>query len=116
MDTGLKQGDKLNIIPPEAIIKVELSGSFYADLQQQLWAMLEEQMNQGKDPLDINKRLKELEKAGFDPKNLWEVQICTLLGLIFAIEKAAKEQGHMIEREALDVLKENSSEEASPEN
>ena len=112
MDTELKPGDKVKKIPPEAMIKLEVSGSFYAELQQILFVMLDEQRQQGKDSLEINKRLKELENE--PPQNLWEVQILTILGLIFAIEKAAQEQKLMVETDALDFIK-NSVEGASPE-
>ena len=112
MDNELHPGDKIKHIPFDALIDIQISGAFYADLQQQLFILLQQKESEGAEK--VNKRLKELETE--QPKDFWEFQVTTLLAILYATENAAKKQGHIVATEALDYLpKEDSTEGASPE-
>ena len=77
---------KLPVIPDDAIIKIEISGYFYKQLQQLLLATA-----QTKSPEDLKKVLIKI-KENNQYEDIFEAQVHTLTSLITSIEKAAKEQ------------------------
>jgi len=112
MDNELHPGDKIKHIPFDALVDIQISGAFYADLQQQLFILLQQKEGEGIEK--VNQRIKELETR--QPNDFWEFQITTLMAILYATENAAKKQGHIVETEALDYIpKEDSVEGASPE-
>jgi len=99
---------KVDTIPLNALMNIQVSGAFYNTIQQLLVALLSEKQDQMEELVPL---LKELETRA--PKNLWENQVVIFTALMTAIEDAAKEQ-KLIVREDASKFVSNSSE-ASPE-
>ncbi len=78
---------KVETIPFDASVKLDMPGSFYARLQQLLMSY-----SQLKSPEDLQKALKKLG-TDEEPGDEVEYHLFTLTILIHEIEKRAKEQG-----------------------
>jgi len=97
---------KINVFKPDAIIKLEISSSFYNKLQQLLFALVSE-----KEPDIVVLTLKELETR--EPQNMWEHHVMIYLALIAAADEAAVAQDLFVKKDLSDIFP--SSAEASPE-
>lgn len=86
---------KVKSIPFEKIVKVEVSGFFYARLSQLLTNFVAD--NQ----IELLPALEELKKR--DPKSTKEYDLITLVSLCTAIEEAAKKQ-ELIEEHTVEEL------------
>ena len=99
--------DKLDILPFEALVKIEVNGHFYARMQNCLFALMQEKEGT---PNELAIILKELESR--EPQNLWEEQVSILLSIIFEIDSEAAKQGVMVKKVISDL---SPSQGASPE-
>ncbi len=77
---------KVETIPFDVKIKMEMPGGFYARLQQLLLSY-----SQSKTPVDMQEALKRLGTKE-EPINEFEYHLFTLTILVHEIEKNAKEQ------------------------
>ena len=98
--------NKIDVIPSESLIKIEVSGQFYARMQNCLFALMGEKKD---NPNELAIILKELETR--EPQNLWEEQISILLSILFEIDNQASKQGIIVKKDVSDYL----PPEASPE-
>lgn len=73
-------------IPFDALVKIEVSGSFAGRLQQLLIFMMEK-----KSPGEIHKIIEELRTK--EPEDVYSFNLLTIIILIQEIEKQAIEQG-----------------------
>jgi len=88
-------------IPLDAIMNVQISGGFYASLQNLFYQVLQE--NAVDDPTGYHtaKILEEMQNR--EPKNKWEQEVVILFSLINSIEQAAKSQ-NKIKLETMDNI------------
>lgn len=88
-------------IPLDAIMNVQISGGFYASIQNLFYQVLQE--NAVDDPTGYNtaKILEDMENR--EPKNKWEQEIVILFSLMNSIEQAAKNQ-NKIKLETMDNI------------
>lgn len=77
---------KIETIPFDASVKMEIPGSFYARLQQ-----LVVSYSMSKTPEEMQKALKKLA-TNEDPADEFEYHLHTLMILVHTIEKEAKKQ------------------------
>lgn len=110
MKDDLKPGDKVSVIPMDAVVQLPISGAFYSRIQQCFYALMESKIKEDPTGESTNAILKELETR--EPADLWETLVTVQLALLFAAEESAKEQGILIKKEALDFVPPT---EASPE-
>ena len=84
---------KIDTIPLESIIKIEVSGHFYARIQQMILGMANEKPQE-----EFLKVLKKLE-SNTGAESLYEYNLHTLMSLAFEIESQAKAQNIFTEEE-----------------
>lgn len=84
---------KVQAIDLDSIITIEVSGNFYARIQQMLMEMANEKSQE-----EFLKALKKLE-GNDDAENAFEYNLHTIMSLIYEIEKQAKAQGKFKEVE-----------------
>lgn len=73
-------------IPKDALIDIQVSGSFYRQLTKLSLALAE-----SRPPEDFKKALETLKDK--NPSDLYELNVASVVALIFEIETKAKEQG-----------------------
>jgi len=103
--------NKIDIIPSDAMMDIQISGVFYNRIQNCLFALLRE-----KDSDEMTIILKELEER--DPKNNWEEHVVICLALTLAVDEAAIKQKLTIKRDftsEIAAANADSPPEASPE-
>jgi len=83
----------VTIIEYEALIKIEVSGNFYARIQQMLLEMISQ-----KPQVEVVKALEKL-KSNEPEENVFEYNLHTIMSLIYEMEEQAKAQGKLIEKE-----------------
>lgn len=74
------------IIPDDALINIQVSGSFYKKLYKLSLAL-----GDSKPIEEYNKALATLSKG--EPENLYELTVQTVVAMLFEVETKAKEQG-----------------------
>lgn len=80
---------QIEIVKPESIVEIKLSGSFYAELQRVL-LYLSNQV----DPEELNVLVEKINSGTPDDEfSDWEVCVQTMMILCAEIEEKAKEQG-----------------------
>lgn len=80
---------KIEVIPFDASVNVEIGGGMYARLHQLMWSKASK-----KTADDFAKLLEHLKQGG-KPRDEYEYEIETYLSLLYGIELAAKEQGKL---------------------
>ena len=81
----MAETDKIEILPYDAKVKIEISGGFYARLIDLAVSLAAEQGIE-----DLVKIMNELQNR--EPKTKYEYNLVTVLALTNSIETAAKEQ------------------------
>lgn len=74
------------VIPSDALIDVQVSGSFYQKLLKLSLAL-----GDSKTPEEYKKALDTLNKS--EPENLYELTVQVVVAMLFEVETRAKEQG-----------------------
>lgn len=107
MSNDVDPNKLVELIPTDAIIKVDFSGAFYVRLQQLLITYAQQEK-------DYMVRLKELETR--EPNDAFEYNIITLLTLTRSVERAAEEQKQVVTKTVSELLANQESQEGGPEN
>lgn len=87
---------KIQVIPLDSIIPIEVSGHFYTRIQQMLISMANE-----KSPEEFVKVMKNLE-TNKQSESIYEYNIHTISSLIFEIESQAKNL-NLLKEEEIDI-------------
>jgi hypothetical protein len=106
----LKPITEIDVLPLEAMVSIKISGVFYKRLQNCLFAHV---ASFDGDQATATIKLQELQTR--QPINYWEEQAVLLLGLVYAIDTSAAEQGLIKKDDIKHHIKQDPSEEASPE-
>lgn len=77
---------KLEIIPNDALINVQFSGSFHRKLSQLALALGESRPSE-----EFQKALKTLDSK-VEPEDLYQLTVQTIVSILFEIETQAREQ------------------------
>jgi hypothetical protein len=103
-------------IPLDAIVTIEVSGGFYASIQNLFYQVLQEKAVDDPTGYNTAKILEDMENR--EPKNKWEQEIVLLFSLMNSIEAAAKKQ-NKTKMETIDNIMDlipDINPESSPEN
>jgi hypothetical protein len=100
---------KIDVLPLDALVKVEFSGDFYQRLQNCLIVTLQEKEDK---PEELAIVLKELETR--QPANPWEERVYILLTIVHEIDIMAAEQKVLVKK-TVNVPANGEPPEVSPE-
>lgn len=81
---------KIEIVPLEAVMKIEIGGGMYARVYQMCMTRAEQ-----KSEKDYQEMLEHFQKGG-QPRDAYEYEMETYFSLLYEMETAAREQGQMI--------------------
>jgi hypothetical protein len=82
----MEQTIKYKTLPYDALVDIKISGTFYKQIVNLLTALGESV------PLDEFKEVLEKLKTNDPPKSIFELNVHTLVSLIYEIETKAEEQ------------------------
>jgi hypothetical protein len=95
----MTENNKIDVIPYDTLVSVEVSGAYYARVQQLLMYIFKDKAAD-----EVSKCMEELKSR--EPKDIFEYQVITILSLMYEIEVKAREQKKTVVKD-LDELKES---------